>query len=236
MPTKTKTATIAKRKTSFITKVIRVFSMKTEIARNEFRVSIFGSARVKKGDRIYKQIYNLAKEIGKNKIDLVTGGGPGLMEAANNGHAHGDKNKKADNIGLTIQLPWENSVNKYVEIQEHFEHFSKRLDNFMALSNAVVVAPGGIGSCLELFYAWQLVQVRHVGPIPLILVGKMWSELIKWVKKYPLKAGLISPIDMNCIYLAKNNKKAMQIILKQRENFQKEKKNSSSNIKKYKLD
>lgn len=198
--------------------------MKAEIARNEFRVAIFGSARVKKGDPIYKQVYNLAKEVGKYEIDLVTGGGPGLMEAANNGHSHGDKSNKATNIGLTIQLPWENEVNKYVELEEHFQHFSKRLDNFMALSSAVVVTPGGIGSCLELFYAWQLVQVKHVKPIPIILIGKMWSELIKWVKRYPLKTGLISPMDMNYIHVVRNNKEAMEVILKTRESYENNKK------------
>lgn len=224
MPVKTKSATIKKPKQNFTTKLIRVFTMKEELANKDFKVAIFGSARIKKGDPIYKQVYSLAKEIGKHEIDLVTGGGPGLMEAANNGHAHGDKNNKATNIGLTIQLPWENKVNKYVELEEHFQHFSKRLDNFMALSNAVVVTPGGIGSCLELFYAWQLVQVKHVKPIPIILIGTMWAQLIKWVKKYPLRKGLVSPEDMQYIHVVRNNKEAMAVILKTHESYEKNKK------------
>ncbi len=219
MPIKTKSATIKKSKIRFTTKVIRVFSMKNEIAKKDFKVAIFGSARVKKGDQIYKQVYNLAKAIGKHEIDLVTGGGPGLMEAANYGHFNGDKNNKAVNIGLTIQLPWENEVNKYVELEEHFQHFSKRLDNFMALSNVAVVTPGGIGSCLELFYAWQLIQVKHIQPIPIILIGHMWAQLIKWIREYPLKKGLISPGDMQYIHVVKNNKEAMKIILQTQIDF-----------------
>ena len=90
------------------------------------------------------------------------------MEAANAGHAEGDKDEKADNIGLTIQLPWEAHGNKHLELKKHFNKFSGRLDHFMALSRAVIVAPGGIGTCLEFFYALQLVQVKHIKPVPII--------------------------------------------------------------------
>ena len=190
-----------------------------ELKKHDFRVAIFGSARIKKNDKIYRLVYNLAKQIGKHHFDLVTGGGPGLMEAANRGHSVGDPRKHSDNIGLPIELPWEAEENKHLEIKRHFNKFSKRLDYFMTLSSAMVVTPGGIGTCLELFYAWQLIQVKHIHPIPIILVGKMWEELIKWVKKYPLKHALISPEDMNCIHIAKNSKQAMEIILDSHRNF-----------------
>lgn len=207
-----------------------------ELKRTEFRVVIFGSARLKKSDKIYKQVYNLAKEIGKNGIDIVTGGGSGLMEAANAGHEAGDKEDMADSIGLTIQLPWEPKKNVYLELKKHFKKFSHRLDHFMALSSVAVIMPGGVGTCLEFFYTWQLIQVKHICPIPVILVGKMWEKLIEWVKKYPLKQGLISKSDLKQIYLAKNNKEAIQIIKNTREIFKKEGDNYCQNIKKYKLD
>lgn len=189
-------------------------TIKSELNEKDFRVAIFGSARIKPNDKIYKQVFELAKNVGKHKFDMVTGGGPGLMEAANAGHAVGDTTNNADDIGLIIELPWENEGNKHLEIEKEFEKFSNRLDTFIALSNVMIVMPGGIGTCLELFYSWQLVQVGHIHPIPIILIGKMWKELIKWVEKYPLKDGLVSPKDMKAVYIAKDTKEAMKYILK----------------------
>lgn len=196
-------------------------SISTELKRNDFRVTIFGSARIKPNDKIYRQVFELAKQIGKHGFDIVTGGGPGLMGAASDGHSTGDKRHKSDSIGLTISLPWEVKVNKHLEIKKHFNKFSRRLDNFMALSSAVVVMEGGVGTCLELFYTWQLLQVKHLSPIPIILVGKMWKELMKWVKKYPLKEGLVSPWETKFIHIAKDTKEAMKIILKTYKDFKK---------------
>ena len=189
-------------------------TINSEIKQKDFRVAIFGSARIKMNDKIYKQVYALSKEIGQHGFDMVTGGGPGLMEAANAGHSEGDPKHMADDIGLIIKLPWENKGNKHLEIQTEFSKFSKRLDTFMALSSVAIIMPGGIGTCLELFYTWQLIQVGHINPIPIILVGKMWEEMLKWVKKYPIKDGLASPGDIDCIFVAKNNKEAMKMILK----------------------
>lgn len=195
-----------------------------ELTHKDFRVTIFGSARIKGNDKVYKNVFNLAKDIGKHGFDLVTGGGPGLMEAANAGHAAGDKKKRSDNIGLAIKLPMEQHDNEYLELTRHFAKFSDRLDNFMALSSCVVVMPGGVGTCLEFFYTWQLIQVGHISPIPIILVGEMWHKLIKWIKKYPLKNGLINPGEMKCVSIAKNNKEAMKIIMNTHQKFLKNKK------------
>lgn len=210
-------------------------SVESELKRHDFRVSIFGSARTQPEDELYKQVYDLAKEIGQAGFDMVTGGGPGMMEAANAGHTAGDPNHHADNIGLTIQLPWEAEENRHLEIKKHFTKFSGRLDTFMALSSAIVVTPGGIGTCLELFYTWQLVQVKHICPIPIILLGDMWEKLIDWVKKYPLKNGLISPGDMDQIKIAKNNKQAIAFILEHYHDV-KAGKCPCNNAEKYKLD
>ena len=193
--------------------------MSKELKKSEFRVTIFGSARLKPKDKTYQMVYKLAKDIGEKGFDVVTGGGPGLMEAANAGHSEGDKKHKADNIGLTIQLPWEAKGNKHLEIKKHFNKFSSRLDHFMALSRAVVIMPGGIGTCLELFYTLQLVQVKHIKPVPIILVGSMWKNLYNWIIKNPVKKGLVSPKDLNDVYYAKNNKEAMEIIMKEHKKF-----------------
>ncbi len=211
-------------------------TVEDELKIDQFRVSVFGSARIQENDKVYKQVKDLSKMIGEQGFDIVTGGGPGLMSAANLGHEEGDRKNKADSIGLTIRLPWETDDNKHLEIKKHFNRFSDRLDNFMALSNVVVVTPGGIGTCLELFYTWQLIQVRHICPIPVILIGDMWKELINWVKAYPLKKGLISPEDMNCIYVVKDNKEAMKIIMKANEVYKKHDGDYCSNINLYKLD
>ena len=178
---------------------------------------------------IYKQTFNLAKEIGKKHIDIITGGGPGLMKAANAGHEAGDKLNKADSIGLVIKLPWEPEGNNHLEIKKEFDKFSNRLDHFMALSAAIVVMPGGVGTCLELFYAWQLIQVKHVRPIPIIMVGEMWEDIYKWIQKHPVKTGLISAHDTDNLYIAKDNQEILSIILKHHKLFKKEGKFSDPN-------
>ena len=204
--------------------------MQRELRKDDFRVAIFGSARTQKDDKDYIQVFELAKMIGAENWDVVTGGGPGLMEAANAGHAAGDPKHNSDNIGLVIKLPWEAGGNKHLEIKKKFNKFSNRLDTFMALSSAVIVMPGGVGTCLELFYTWQLVQVQHIHPVPIILVGKMWKKLMKWVQRYPLKAGLISPHETKCIHIAKNNEEAMKII---KQNYKGFLKNGNHNNKDY---
>ena len=178
-----------------------------------FRIAIFGSARIKRNDPRYNQIYQLARMIAAEGIDIVTGGGPGIMEAANKGHREGRKEGKVvHSFGLTIQLPMEQVSNKHLDIKKDFARFSHRLDQFMALSNAVVVAPGGVGTMLELFYTWQLVQVKHMSSIPIILFGKPWPELIKWIEKWPLKKKFIDRDDMIPLFVAKDSSEAMKII------------------------
>jgi uncharacterized protein (TIGR00725 family) len=136
-----------------------------------FHVCIFGSARLREGDPEYNLIYQLSTMIAEEGMNVVTGGGPGLMEAASKGHRAGRKDKKVQTIGLTINLPKKEEANPHLDIKKDFEKFSSRLDNFMLLSNVVVVAPGGVGTLLEFLYTWQLVQVKHICEIPIILLG-----------------------------------------------------------------
>jgi len=191
-----------------------------EINVEHFRVAIFGSARIKKADPRYKQIQGLARMIASEGIDVVTGGGPGIMEAANKGHREGRGKKKIHSFGLNIMLPKEQSANKHLDIKKDFIRFSERLDYFMYLSNVVVVAPGGIGTILELFYTWQLIQVKHICNIPIILLGDMWEPLIEWVKKYPLEKKFMKPEDMGHIFIAKSTKDAMSMIKAANEGFE----------------
>jgi hypothetical protein len=201
-----------------------------------FRVAIFGSARVKYDDPHYKLIHTLAKMIAADGLDVVTGGGAGIMEAANKGHREGRKDKKVHSYGLNIVLPKEQMANKHLDIKHEFKRFSERLDFFMYLSNVVVVAPGGIGTMLELFYTWQLVQVQHTCNIPIILLGPMWPPFIKWMEKWPLKKKFIDKEDMHHIFLADNCREAMKVIKKTNEEFKKGNPEFCKNYQKYKID
>ena len=142
-----------------------------ELKTGDFRVAIFGSARIKPGDEVYEQIFDLARAIGARGYDVVTGGGPGLMEAGNKGHAAVDAAGLAESIGLNIELPFEQTSNPYVEFEQDFENFSERLDTFMKLSNIFVITPGGVGTMLEFFFTWQLLQVKKMSYKPIILFG-----------------------------------------------------------------
>lgn len=190
-----------------------------EIKNNHFRVAIFGSARIRKGDYRYNRVFHMSKDIASRDIDIITGGGPGIMEAANAGHHEGRSGDHVHSIGMTIHLPFEEYVNRHLDIHQHFERFSDRLDHFMALSHVVVVISGGIGTCLELFYAWQLTQVKHMCKIPIVLYGEMWEGLYEWIQNEPLKKGFISPGDMENIFIAKNNKDVIKIVNEHHKRF-----------------
>ncbi|MBI4018944.1 MAG: LOG family protein [Candidatus Aenigmarchaeota archaeon] len=201
--------------------------------RRIFRVAIFGSARIKKNDANYRMIYRLAKMIGKEHVDIVTGGGPGIMEAANKGHKAGSNGNGAHSMGLLIKLPNEQKSNKHIDIKKEYRHFSERLDNFMMLSSAVVVAPGGLGTLLELVYAWQLMQVRHTCEIPLIVIGDMWKEFVAWSKKWQLRSAYMKPEDFDSIYTVATADDAMEILKQAHEQYLKAGKNACFNTVRY---
>ena len=183
-----------------------------EITNHHFRVVLFGSARIKEGTKAYRQIYALARMIGAEGFDIVTGGGPGLMDAAMSGHNAGRKDASVHEIGLQIKLPNEQRDSSHFDIKEEFSRFSPRLDTFMLLGNAIVVAPGGVGTLLELAYTWQLMQVQQTCKVPVILLGDMWPEFIAWIKKWPLKHKLLNKEDLDLLYLAKDEQEAMRLV------------------------
>lgn len=167
--------------------------------RERYRVTIFGSARAKPGSFVYDEVKRVAAALAEMGCDIITGGGPGLMQAANEGAAAVGAPERNRSVGIRVELPFEQEVNPFVE--QAFEHktFFSRLHHFVLTSDAFVVTPGGIGTVLELMLIWQLLQVKHVQNTPLILVGKMWSELVDWARTNLLKPqlSLASPEDMD---------------------------------------
>jgi len=156
--------------------------------KDRYRVTVFGSARTDADHWVYEEVERMSAGLAAMGCDLVTGGGPGLMEAANRGGALGHPEGEAESIGIRVQLPFEQSANPFAK--EVFSHgtFFTRLHQFVLMSDAYVVVPGGIGTLLETTMIWQLVQVRQLDT-PLILVGPMWRGLIDWARLQMLRPG-----------------------------------------------
>ena len=163
-----------------------------------YRIAIFGSTRIKEGDKEYNEVFSISKGLAEAGFDIVTGGGPGIMQAANAGHKSASSGTHS--IGLNIKLPGEQESNKYLDIKKEFNRFSDRLDTFMSLSDAVVVATGGIGTILELFYSWQLAQVEHICETPIILYGEMWTGLLKWLEEEVMSRGLFDRMEIRNVF------------------------------------
>lgn len=180
--------------------------------RERYRVAIFGSARAKPGTHVYEEVKRAAAAFTEMGCDIVTGGGPGLMQAANEGAAKAGETARS--MGIRVDLPFEQEVNPFVE--QAFEHktFFSRLHHFVIASDAFVVVPGGIGTVLETLMIWQLLQVRHMENVPLILVGKMWAELVEWAKESMLdpRLQLASPEDMKIPVCLENADEAIAVI------------------------
>lgn len=179
-----------------------------------YRVTIFGSARAKPGTFVYDEVKRVAAALAEMGCDIITGGGPGLMQAANEGAVAAGDPHRSSSVGIRVDLPFEQEVNPFVE--EAFEHktFFSRLHHFVLTSDAFVVAPGGIGTVLELTMVWQLLQVRHVRNTPLILVGTMWQELVEWARKNLLNAQvpLVGPEDMEIPKCVSSADEAIEIL------------------------
>lgn len=165
--------------------------------RGRYRVTIFGAARPQPDSPLYGEVKCVAAALAEMGCDIITGGGPGLMQAANEGAASASVPQGQRSVGIRVDLPFEQEVNAFVT--EAFEHrtFFTRLHHFVLASDAFVVAPGGIGTVLETMMIWQLLQVRHLQQTPLILVGKMWPGLVEWAREQMLsfEPPLASPAD-----------------------------------------
>lgn len=166
--------------------------------RSEFRVTIFGSARIPRDHWVYAAVRDLARELTLMGCAIITGGGPGLMEAANEGAALAGSSAPASSVGIRVHLPFEQGINPFVgQAYEHRTFFS-RLHHFVLASDAFVVVPGGIGTVLELSMIWQLMQVRKLEQTPLILIGRMWADFVAWGRQHLLRPEfeLAAPEDL----------------------------------------
>jgi uncharacterized protein (TIGR00730 family) len=176
-------------------KVVNNLTRLRPSTRERYRVAIFGSARAQPGTFVYDEVKRASAAFAAMGCDIVTGGGPGLMQAANEGAREAGA---PGSVGIRVELPFEQNVNPFVEQAFDHETFFTRLHHFVIASDAFVVVPGGIGTVLEMLMIWQLLQVRHVERVPLILVGKMWKGLIDWSKTTMLdpRLALASPEDL----------------------------------------
>jgi hypothetical protein len=159
-------------------------------------VSIFGSARVHPGEETYEKTVEIARKLAENGFHIITGGGPGIMEAGNKGAREGG----GTSVGLNIHLPLEQAANPYADIKLAFNYFFVRKVMFVKYAQAYIGMPGGFGTLDEIFEAITLIQTKRIKPFPVILVGSSyWKPLWSWVEKHLLKQQMISSEDMQLI-------------------------------------
>ncbi|MDO6491631.1 MAG: TIGR00730 family Rossman fold protein [Cellulophaga sp.] len=174
-------------------------------------VSVFGSARTKEGSKYYELAVDVAKSIAEAGYGVITGGGPGIMEAGNKGaHLAG-----GTSVGLNIELPFEQHDNPYIDHDKsiNFDYFFVRKVMFVKYSQGFVVMPGGFGTLDELFEAITLIQTNKIGKFPIILVGTtFWTGLIDWVKDTMLSEGNISAKDLDLIKIVDTADEVVEII------------------------
>ena len=173
-------------------------------------VSIFGSARTKRGDKFYKLAEQTASALAKAGFGVITGGGPGIMEAANKGAAEAG----GQSIGLNIELPMEQVSNEYQQLSLHFRYFFCRKVMFLKYAHGFIVFPGGFGTMDELFESFTLIQTFRQVQFPVILMGsEFWQGLLDWMEKKVLgEQGNISPEDMKIFTVLDDPVQAVKII------------------------
>jgi len=174
-------------------------------------VTIFGSARVKTDDVYYQKTEKLAKLLVEEKFNVITGGGPGIMEAANKGASEAG----GKSVGLNIRLPFEQKPNPYANIHLDYKYFFVRKVMFVKYAVAYVILPGGFGTLDELFEALTLIQTKKIKSFPLILMGsEYWGGLIDWLKNTMLKEGKILPVDMDLLQIVDEPEEVVKLIKK----------------------
>lgn len=174
-------------------------------------VSIFGSARSKPDDKYYEMAIDTANLITQQGFGVITGGGPGIMEAANKGATKG----KGKSVGLAISLPHEQGVNAFVDpnYEIDFNYFFARKVMFVKYAQGFIVFPGGFGTLDEFFEALTLIQTNKISRFPIILMGSdYWEGLVSWIKENMVDAGTISPGDIDLFHLTDEPEEAVNII------------------------
>jgi uncharacterized protein (TIGR00730 family) len=174
-------------------------------------ITIFGSARAKRGDVSYKTTLKVAERFARHGFAIISGGGPGIMEAANRGAQLG----KGVSVGLNIQLPEEQKPNPYQDKSLSFRHFFARKVMFVKYASGYVIMPGGFGTLDEFFESLTLIQTGKIRRFPVVLMGrKYWEGLIRWMGQTLVDQRTISPGDMNLFYLTDQPEDAVEYILK----------------------
>ncbi|HEY3870196.1 MAG TPA: TIGR00730 family Rossman fold protein [Actinocrinis sp.] len=172
-------------------------------------VAVFGSARTRPEQEEYRQGVEVARLLAQAGYAVITGGGPGAMEAANRGAVEGG----GTSVGLGIELPFEQGLNEYVDLGVNFRYFFARKTMFVKYAQGFVVLPGGFGTMDELFEALTLVQTRKVTSFPIVLLGTAyWSGLVDWLQKTMIAEGKASPADLNLVALTDSPAEAVELI------------------------
>ena len=174
-------------------------------------VSIFGSARTKPEHEYYKLAEEIAYKLTKEGYGIITGGGPGIMEAANKGA----KTAGGKSVGLNIELPFEQSSNPYIDSDKliTFDYFFVRKLMFIKYAQGFVVLPGGFGTMDELFEALTLIQTKKIGKFPIVMAGKeYWGGMFDWIKSTLIREKMIEPSDLNLLMLAEDADHAVKHI------------------------
>jgi uncharacterized protein (TIGR00730 family) len=168
------------------------------VKRERYHVTIFGSARARPGTRSYEEVKRLASELAAMGCDIVTGGGPGLMQAANEGAVAAEAGDRDRSVGIRVELGFEQDANPFVGQMFAHRTFFSRLHHFVLVSDAFVVVSGGIGTTLETMMIWQLLQVRKLYGTPLIMIGEIWKDLVEWARAHMLGVDppLADPADV----------------------------------------
>jgi uncharacterized protein (TIGR00730 family) len=173
-------------------------------------VSIFGSARVGEGSAPYDEARAAAKRFGESGWAVVTGGGPGVMEAANRGCKEGG----GLSVGFNIKLPHEQAANPYLDIDLTFSHFYARKTMFVKAAEGFVVFPGGFGTVDELFESLTLIQTGKILHFPVVLFGSSyWAPLVAWVREQAIPAGTVSPADVELLTVTDDVDEAVECVL-----------------------
>lgn len=182
--------------------------------RERYRVTVFGSARMQPGGWVYSEVKRMSAALSAMGCDIVTGGGPGLMQAANEGARESSAIERVQNIGISVTLPHEQVPNPFVEQVFQHETFFTRLHHFVLTSDAFIVAPGGIGTVLEAMMIWQLLQVRHLDDTPLVFAGPMWRGLVDWAKESMLRPNsqMAREADLQIPHCVANADEAIAVI------------------------
>lgn len=182
--------------------------------RERYRVTVFGSARTDPGHWVYQEVKRMSAALSAMGCDIVTGGGPGLMQAANQGAQEAQAAERVQSIGIRVELPFEQELNPFVAQAFQHETFFTRLHQFVLMSDAYVVAPGGISTVLESMMIWQLLQVRHLHDTPLIFAGPMWRGLVDWASAMMLRPGfeLAGAADLQIPRCVDDGEQAIAII------------------------